>query len=513
MSESKSVLKSASLVSACTGASRLLGFLRMWLMARVFGTSLVASAFFVAFSIPNLFRRLFGEGALSAAFVPVFTESIEKDGIEEANRLAGKVATMLAAAMLCIIFAGLIFVTVWMERFELGPKAATVLPLLRIMLPYMFFICMVALCMGILNSRKHFFVPAATPVLLNVIWIAMLLFVCPRFADDSIKQITALAWGIMAAGVVQLLIQVPVMLKHGIRLKIDFAWQDEKVKRVLLLMGPAALGMGALQLNTALGRVLAIIVDPQAPAALIYADLIVYLPLGLFGTAWSTVLLPAFSSHSAREEKDKMLATLSLGMRSIMFVLLPASVGLTVLSTTLIKGVFQGGMFNVESTVFTSRALAAFAPGLLFFGMYKILVAVFYSLKDTKSPVVVALLQVALNIVLMVAFIVLLPDGYKHAGIAFASVLSFGLSCVHLCLLIHKKVGNPGWRDVLISGTRSLTAALVMGVTVFLLDRWLSGMSAFSGLARLFACVIAGILTYFLLALVLCRRELSQLRK
>ncbi len=512
MNETLSVVRSAKTVSKCIATSRLLGFVRMMLMSHFFGTSIFVSAFFLAFQIPNMFRRLFGEGALSAAFVPVFAESIERDGIEEANKLASKVITMLASALLLILAGGFIMIALWKKCFSPAEDWLIAMPLMNIMLPYMFFICMVALFMGILNSRHHFFVPAAAPILLNVVWIVSVLFLCPVFGSNVEQQIRILAWSILAAGLVQLLVHVPMVLKYGIRLHADFAWRDARVHKILLLMGPGVLGMGLFQINALIGKFMAHAVAPWAVSSLMYSELMVYLPLGIFATALGTVLLPTFSGQAARDDHKSMLQTMNVSLRGLMFVMLPAAVGLGVMAKPIIELIYEHGEFGSESTMHTARALWFLAPGLIVFSLYKVFVPVFYSRKDTKTPAVVALIAVALNFLLMVLFVIVWPAAYKHAGIAFASVLSSTFSCVVLGVLINKQIGNPGWAEIALSFGKSFVIALLMGGCVwFVISRPING-SLVTKTLRVAGGVAVGLCVYFSFALIFCKNELRILR-
>lgn len=519
MNQVPRIFHSTRIVGLCTGISRLLGFARMMLMANLFGTSLYVSAFFIAFQIPNMFRRLFGEGALSAAFVPVFTESLEKEGLEEANRLVGKVMTMLGAVLAVILLLGFIVIAIWMNFLSPGEKMVAVLPLMGIMLPYMFFICMVALFMGILNSRHHFFVPAATPMLLNIIWIGAMVLICPMFVDDAELQIRVVAWSVLASGVVQLLINLPMLLKHGIKLRLDFAWRDERVHKILLLMGPGALGMGVFQVNMLIGRFMAFAVADWAVSVLQYAELIIYLPLGIFATALGTVLLPTFSKQAARDEKAGMLRTLNASVRVLMLVMLPAAVGLGVLARPMVELFFEHGAFDAQATLYTARALWFLSPGLVVFSLYKVFVPAFYSRKDTKTPAVVSMIAVAVNFLLMVLFVIVWPEGYKHAGILFASVLSSALSCYVLAVLIHRQIGDPGWAMMFRSVGKSSVMSIAMGLIIVSLYQMLQkcemlifGSVQMNNLFRLIIVIFAGIAVYFGMAYIFCRRELDEIR-
>lgn len=516
----RGLLQSAAVVSTCTAVSRLLGLVREALMAVFFGTELAKSAFDVAFKIPNLFRRLFGEGALSAAFIPILSETLVKEGKDEANRLASRVMTMLGTALLVIVLGGVVALTVAL-RYDLGSKMAAILPLLRIMIPYVFFICLVALCMAILNSYHHFSVPAATPAVLNVVWIVVIVVLCPRFGDTPEARIYGVAWGILLAGLIQLAIQLPILWRFGFRPRISGGWKDPRVKRVLLLMMPAAVGMGIHQVNVVVDSILAMLVSDRAPAVLTYSERLIYLPLGVFATALGTVLLPTFSRQAARDQQSQLRETLSVSARHLMLVMVPSAVGLAVLAQPIVQLVYvwRGGEFGELSTELTTRALWFYAPGLVMFSFYKLLVPAFYALKDTRTPVRIGLHVVTMNFALNVLFILTWPEGYKHAGIACATVLASAMNCIVLALILRRRIGPLGGIRIGISFLRTSVAAGIMGVTVWhvhqLLVREVIPRVTDVKVGHLLGAVgsvVAGMAVYSVVASILCRKEFKEIR-
>ncbi len=514
------VIGSARVVSACTGLSRILGLVREILMASLFGTSLAKSAFDVAFCLPNLFRRLFGEGALSAAFVPVFSDSLEKEGVESASRLANRVAGMMATVLSLIVLVGILLTVAIPHIITPNERLAAILPLLRIMLPYTLFICLVALCMAILNSFHHFAVPAATPVVLNVVWIAVLVLVCPYVGKTLPERIVVVAWGVVLAGMVQLAVQLPVLRRHGVHLRLSFQWHDPRIHQMLMLMGPAALGMGVMQVNVLVDRVLAMVVGPWAPAALTYSERLLYLPLGLFATAMGTVLLPAFSRQAARGEREQMARTLESSTQSLMLIVLPAAVGMLVLATPIVRLVFEWkhGEFGAESTIYTVRALRFYALGLIPFSFYKLIVPVFYALKDMRTPVRVGMMMAGLNLVLNIIFILTWPEGYGHAGLACATVIASVVNCSILNRRLGSCLGGVEWRGTVSVLLRVSMAALVMGWVVVhvhdLVGAWLAGVTGAGKLQQVLAVLLtiaAGMGVYGLLVWALCREAVLRL--
>ncbi|MBL7114341.1 MAG: murein biosynthesis integral membrane protein MurJ [Kiritimatiellae bacterium] len=508
------VIGSARVVSACTGLSRILGLVREILMASLFGTSLAKSAFDVAFCLPNLFRRLFGEGALSASFIPVFSDSLEKEGVASASRLASRVAGMMAAVLSLVVLAGVVLTLTIPHIVTPNERLAAILPLLRIMLPYTLFICLVALCMAILNSFHHFAVPAATPVVLNLVWIAVLVLVCPFVGKTLAERIVVVAWGVVLAGVVQLVVQVPMLRRHGVHLRLSFQWHDPRIHQMLILMGPAALGMGVMQINVLIDRVLAMMVGAWAPAALTYSERLLYLPLGLFATAMGTVLLPAFSRQAARGEHEQMARTLENSTQSLMLIVMPAAVGMLVLASPIVQLVFEWkhGEFGAESTLYTVRALRFYALGLIPFSFYKLIVPVFYALKDTRTPVRVGMMMAGLNLVLNIIFVLTWPEGYGHAGLACATVIASVVNCSMLTRRLGRCLGGVEWRGTVSVLLRVSMAALVMGwVAPYLhnfLGDWLAGLMEVQKLQQVLTVlltIITGMGLYGLLIWALCR--------
>lgn len=457
------ILKSVGTVGSFTALSRFLGLARDVLMAGFFGTSLVMDAFVVAFTVPNLFRRLFGEGALSSAFVPVLVETRKKEGDLPAWNLVNRVLVLLAAVLTLITLA-VIFIAVFIP--VQSEKAIQVLGLLKIMMPYMIFICLAAVSMGILNSFHHFAVSAFAPCILNVLWIGTVLFVVPNIGNSPEEKIRAVAWAVLLAGFLQWIVQWPMLFKLGWRFSFPkLGKPDPKVGKILRLMGPAALGMAVLQLNVVIDRTLALWVGGGAPSALFFSERLIYFPLGIIATALGTVLLPTFSGQA--NDPEKMSETVSDSLRHLLFVMIPAAVGLLVLATPVVQMIFEWKNFGTASTWMTAIALQAYAPGLVVFSLAKVFVPAFYGMQDTKTPVRIGMLAVVLNLVLNITFVLTLPQAVKHAGLAFATVLSsvFNMSC--LALILQHRLGGIDWKSVAATTIRSLGAAVLMGGAVW----------------------------------------------
>ena len=311
--ETRRLVRSFGTVSSLTLLSRLFGFVRDILTAGAFGTSGPISAFFVAFTIPNLFRRLFGEGALSSAFVPQFVKTLRDDGPGAAWGLARKISSLLILTLGAITLAGMLGMWGVGQSGWVTGRWSLILELGRIMLPYMILICLVALAMGILNSFHHFAIPAATPSLLNLVWIAALLWICPLAGANPVDRVRLLSYAILGAGILQLAVQFPQLRQHGWRPGWDPDTRDPQVRRVLLLTLPGAAGAAVTQINVLLDRVIATLAGDHGASSLNYAERLIYFPMGIFATALGTILLPVLAGH-AEGGFRKLFAPFGIGL-------------------------------------------------------------------------------------------------------------------------------------------------------------------------------------------------------
>ncbi len=508
------------MVGSMTGVSRVLGLVREWLMAYFFGTSLQKSAFDVAFRIPNLFRRLFGEGALSAAFIPVYTETLKNEGSEVANRLASRIAGFLVAVLGTVTALGILLSLGLQHFLAYNARAEAVYPLLRITLFYAPLICLAALAIGILNTLRQFAQSALVPIYLNLVWILALVGVCPFVSEDLNVRIGVVAWSTLAAGFVQVGFLLPALRKQGVPLRVSFDWMsDARVKQVLRRAAPMAVGMGTVQINLLVDGVLALYAGTWGPSALEYAERVTYLPLGLVGTAFATVLLPTFAKHAADQAHEMLRLTLERALRTIAVIMVPMSVGLTVLAWPIINLLYtwHSGKFDAQSALYSSRALMGYAPGLLFFSFYQALTPAFYALKDMRTPLKCSVICVALNLCLNLLFVFTWPDGWKHVGLAVATVLSSIVNCVMLAWVLRQKFGAPRLRAVVPVVARLMVLSLVMGVAAFYSEKLISRFLTEAGwmyklveLTAVFGAIAIGALVYGVLLLVFCREALKE---
>ena len=466
--ETGQTIRAAAVIGGFTTLSRILGLVRDVLMAGIFGTSLAMSGFVVAFTIPNLFRRLFGEGALSAAFVPVFVALRNKEGEASAWRLARGVFSLLFVILSLLCLAGMLMAQVGAVVAEPGTRMAVILSLLRIMLPYMIFICLVALSMGVLNSFYRFALPAATPLLLNLFWIGSLIFLVQPSQRSSVESIHTVAWAVLAAGAVQLAVQLPALWRVGYRPGFSCDLRDPELRRVIMLMGPAALGLAVAQVNVFIDKLLAVWVGNWAPAALFYSERLIYLPLGILATSFSTVLLPVLSGHAADRNDVQLLEQIGSALRHVLFLMVPAAAGLLCLARPIVTLLFQWGEFGSLSTTQTVWALQFYSAGLVMFSLTKVFVPAFYAHQDTRTPVVIAVACVGLNFVLNIVFVLTWPAPIRHAGLAFATVLASAVNGGVLAWFVNRRFGSPGWRKIVVSFLKCLAAAVVMAIAA----RW-----------------------------------------
>jgi putative peptidoglycan lipid II flippase len=458
------VTKAAGVVGGATFLSRVFGLLRDIVIAGYFGAGMASDAFFLSFRIPNLLRRLFAEGFLTIAFVPIFTEYLAKDGEPAAfvfARSALRLISVLLAAVAAVgILLSPLIVRIMAPGFMATPeKLALTVTLTRFMFPYIFFIGLVALCMGILNALGHFAAPALAPVMLNLAMIATVLFLSPHLQ----YPVYGLAVGVLLGGLLQLLLQIPFLLRKGLVFWEAADLFHPGLKRIGKLMLPAVFGAAVYQINILVGTLLASLLPDGSVSYLYYADRLVQFPLGIFAIALATAVLPSFSTHAAVRDDRALRETFGYAMRLVLFITLPSMIGLILLREPIIGLLFKRGAFDSQTTALTASALLYYALGLCAFSAVRIVVTLFYALQDTRTPVKMAAISILVNILLGVA----LMWPLQHGGLALATSLA---SMVNLYLLIRalrKKVGLIDWRDILISVRKTLFCTAVMGLFVY----------------------------------------------
>jgi putative peptidoglycan lipid II flippase len=507
-SENARVVRAAGVVGIATMLSRVFGFIRDMVVAGFFGAGLTTDAFFVAFRIPNLLRRLLAEGSLTVSFVPVFTEYLHNKTRQEALDLANITFTALSILLVLISLIGVLFspviVAVMAPGFVKTPSQFDLAVFLnRLMFPYILLISLVALCMGILNSLRHFAAPALSPVVLNISMILASLTLRGFFTEP----ILALAVGVMIGGVLQLAMQWPFLIKLGVRLKPDFRFRHPGVRRIGLLMLPAAFGAAIYQINIFIGTILASLLPTGSVSYLYYADRIVELPLGVFAIAVGTATLPSFSDQVARGKMDDFRRTLAFSLRLILFITIPATVALIALRTPIISVLFQRGEFSPTATGLTAQALLCYTVGLWAFSVIRIIVSAFYSLQDTRTPMKAAIVALIVNGALSVA----LMFPFQHAGIALATSIASAVNVGMLWVILKRRIGALLDSDFIRSIGKTALASLVMAAVIGLVELlfpWETSGPFSVRLLYLVLCVAGGGATFFAAALLLKSPEI-----
>lgn len=490
------LLKSTIVVSLMTSISRVLGFLRDMIYAQTFGAGAGTDAFFVAFRIPNFLRRLFAEGAFALAFVPVFSEYKEQRSRAELQELVDRVTGTLAFVLFAVTATGVIaapvFVWIFAPGFTDDPdKYELTAAMLRLTFPYLLFISLTACAGGILNSFGRFAVPALTPVLLNLCMISAALWLAPQLDEPVI----ALAWGVFVAGIAQLLFQLPYLRTIKLLPRPRWGWNHPGVQRIFKLMLPTLFGSSVAQINLLFDTLLASFLISGSVSWLYYSDRLVEFPLGVFGVALGTVILPNLSQKHANNAREDFSHTLDWALRWVLLIGLPATVALMILAGPLLATLFQYGAFGADDVRMASQSLRAYSLGLVMFMLIKVLAPGFYARQDTRTPVTIGIIAMVSNMVLNVVLI--FP--FAHAGLALATSLS---ACVNAGLLFHilhrRKIYQPRAGSLYFL-LRLLAANLFLGFLLWFaagdLNDWLHADAWWRGL-HLIYLVVGGILVY-----------------
>ncbi|MBQ7625819.1 MAG: murein biosynthesis integral membrane protein MurJ [Rhodocyclaceae bacterium] len=497
------LLRALGTVSSLTLVSRVLGFVRDWVIARSFGAGMATDAFFVAFRLPNLLRRMFAEGAFSQAFVPILAEYQRQQSPEETRTLISRVATLLGLVVLGISILGMIFTPfiIWLTAPGFAADAdkfALTVSLTRITFPYIFFMSLVALAGGILNTWSRFAIPAFTPALLNIAFIAMSLFAAPYF-DEPVR---ALAWAVIIGGVLQLVVQFWPLVKMGLLPRFDFAPADAAVRRIATLMLPAMLGVSVAQISLVINTVFASFLQSGSVSWLYYADRLMEFPAGLLGAALGTILLPGLAKRHADGDQSGFSRLLDHGLRLALLLTLPAALALALLGTPLLSTLFQHGAFSGDDVRQTHAALIAYSFGLPGLIAVKILAPGFYARQDIRTPTRFAIISLCATQAMNALFVFGLPRlGLPaHAGLA----LSIGLASLLNASLLARGLlrrgdytPQTGWRVFLLRialALLALAAVLVWGAGDT--DAWLAAATR-QRVLHLCWLVPAGIGVYF----------------
>ncbi len=505
------------IVSLCTLLSRVLGMIRDMGMAALFGLSPIADHFVVAFSIPNLARRLFGEGALSAAFLPVLTREFHDSPRDSVWRLVSAVFALLTVSLTGLVLAGELGIWAILQWGGGEADVQRLLSLTALMLPYLILICLAAQISAVLHVLGHFTIPALVPVALNLIWIATLWWVAPLFAPDELRQAYAISVAVLISGAVQVAMQWPLLKRYGFRFDTDWRATLPHVREIFWATLPVMVGLSTSLFNTLADRIIAwgfarFLENPPlqegAAAALYYAQRLYQFPLGVFGIALGTVLYPLLARHAAQKRFDLLREDLTLGLRLVVAVGFPASAGLVLLARPLATTLFEYGEFNAEDTARTAGMIAAYGCGVWAYCGQLILYRAFYALDDRTTPLRVGLLSVVVNLVLNLTLI--WPLGAN--GLAYATTISATMQVVMLTWLIQTRAGQVDGRRLWGTVGKSVLASAVMSAACLAAMHVTGGQNGVpSRVMGLMVPFVVSMVVYYVAAMLLGMSEIKML--
>jgi putative peptidoglycan lipid II flippase len=511
MTEKKKIAAATIVMASATSLSRVAGLVRDVVVARLFGAGMMTDAFFMAFTIPNLLRRFFGEGSLTAAFVPTFSEVFHQRGEKEAQQLANRCVSLLLLIMLIVVTLG-ILLSPWIVQGigygfgQVAGKLQLTDQLNRIMFPYIGLVSILALLTGILNVRGHFFVPALSPLFLNLAMIISALTLGHLFE----QPIYALAIGVLLGGIVQLLLQVPVLCRYKIKLRLDFNFRnDPHLRKIRNLMLPGIAGVAIYQINIIVTRLLASFLPEGSVSYLYYGQRLFEFPQGIFVVSLAQAALPMMSRQVAEDDQVGLRQSLTFALTLITLFTLPAIVGLIVCAKPIYSLFFLGGAFNLTALENTSLALICYAPGLIFVGYSRIAAQTFYALKDTRTPVVISFWTLLVNLILGL----LLMQYFGFLGLAISLTVASMFNAFMLLLLLQRKVGPFLQKSLYQPILKVLPACLLMAIAVTLLlgtVDWLQVDATVNKAIALSGAITVGILIFFGCCYVLKVDEIRQ---
>ncbi|MDR1433955.1 murein biosynthesis integral membrane protein MurJ [Candidatus Endomicrobiellum devescovinae] len=464
--EHKTLIKNAGKTSFGTMLSRILGYIRDMLVAYFFGTGAFADAFYAAFKIPNLFRRIFGEGSFSAAFVPVFSEYLHTKDKSETQKFLNIVFTALFITLFVVSILGVFFAPALAKIIAWGftndpEKMQLTIDLTRLMFPFILFICLAAFLLAILNTLHSFFIPAFAPSMLSFSEIFYMLAVAPVLVSES--QIKGLAVSVILGGALHFFIQYPKLKSLGWHLKFMLDLKHPGIKKIAILMLPSLVGLSVDQINAFVDNICATLISSGAVSALYYSNRVMQLPLAIFGLAFAAVSLPAMSKAYAQKDMAALKNSLNYSVRFINFALLPAAAGLMTVGLPIIKFLFEHGRFSYAGSIMTNNALFYYSLGLPAYAAAKIFANAFYSFQDTKTPVKTAIWAMILHIVL--CMILMRPMGV--GGLALATAVSSYFNFMLLAIYLRKRIGRFGLRLIIFSSCKSFISSIITAIVAW----------------------------------------------
>jgi len=507
MEEIKKVVKYAGSVSFGTAISRVFGYIRDMLVAYLFGAGMFADAFYAAFRIPNLVRRMLGEGSFSPALIPVFSEYLHTKPKEEAQKLIDVVFTILTLLLIVITVLGMFFSPLLVKIIAYGftsdpDKLQLTIDLTRLMFPFLLFICLAAMLQALLNTLNSFFIPAFAPANLSFAEIIYVLAIAPLLSPSN--QIKGLAISVIFGGLGHFIMQYPTFKQLGWKLRFNFNFNHPGVKKIALLMIPSVIGISVDQINSFVDTICASFLGDGSITVLYYSNRLMQLPLAIFGLAMATVSLPLMSKAVAQNNIDEMKQTLNFSIRFSIIALLPATVGLMVIGMPVVQVLFERGKFDRFATIITNQALFYYVLGLPAYAISKVLANTFFSFQDTKTPVKIAFVVMFMHVLLCVALMRVLGVG----GLALATAVCSYINVIMLAHKLRLRIGRMGIKTIMVSTAKGLAASAVMGLISYEIIQ-LNFAPLF---ISLIISILAGIVSFIVVAKLLKSPEIEQLQ-
>ena len=506
MIEIKKIVKSAGSVSAGTTISRVFGYIRDMLVAYMFGAGMFADAFYAAFRIPNLLRRMLGEGSFSVAFIPVFSEYLHTKTKSETQKLINVVFTVLFTILCVITILGIFFSPLLVKIIAYGftsdpEKLQLTIELTRLMFPFLLFICLAAMLSALLNTLNSFFIPAIAPANLSFAEIIYILALAPLLSPGN--QIKGLAISVIFGGLGHFLMQYPTLKNLGWNLKFDFNFNHPGIKKIGLLMIPSIIGISVDQINTFVDTICASFLGNGSITALYYSSRLMQLPHAIFGLALATVSLPMMSISVATKDITELKETLNFSIRISVIALLPATIGLMALGLPIIQILFERGKFDIFASLLTNKALFYYVLGLPAFAITKIFANTFFSFQDTKTPVKIAFIVMIFHVILCIALMKPLGVG----GLALATSACAYMNVFMLFYKLTQKIGKIGTRKIIVSSIKALIASGIMGIIAYEIMKIKFLPMIFTLIISIFCSIIA----FIILLKILKSQEMEQI--
>jgi len=506
------IAKYAGIVIIATIFCRILGLGREIVISNRFGAGIETDAFFIAFMIPNLLRSFLGEGALNSAFIPIFAEYLTNHDRKKAEYFASNVLNILIIVLIIVVILGVWGAPLLINIIAIGFKSnmykyQLAITLTRIIFPYIGFVAVAALFMGILNSYNHFLVPALAPAMLNISVIVFALTLSYKYG------IFAIAWGVILGGIGQALIQTPVLIRKKIKYSFVVDFSDPGVKKLLKLLVPAMIGLAITQINVVVDRTIASTLIDGSISALYYSNRLVQFPLGAFGIAISIAIFPTLAKQTAKNDIAEFKKSLLFGLKILLFLTIPSAVGLMVLKDSLIRLIYEHGIFSRIATNMTASALLYYSIGLFAYACVRLITMSFYALKDTKTPVKIGIYIVFINI----ALDLILVRYLTHSGLALATSVAAILNLIILLKVLQDKIGDFELKSQLSFLVKIIVSSIFLGIICVLVNNYFGSVldlnNKYNQLIQVIASIFSGGLVYFIISYILDVKEVRNLRQ